>query len=247
VKKTSNAEKKNQLNLAKELQIALHLGTLGMRGKKMEKSTLFQKYGTSVEAGRVIFEEGETGDTMYIIQRGRVKITKKVVEVDKILMVLGKGDFFGEMALIRQTKRTATATAVDDCELLTFNRNSFFNMISKNSNIAMNIIETLCLRLEKADNQIRDLAKKDLKSLVISAFNDLRRTERSKIQGEQAASILKYQDTIRNIALQINAQEKEVESIIDLLVASGFLSTDKKIIRVLKIEELDKLAGYFKR
>ena len=111
----------------------------------------------------------------------------------------------------------------------------------------MNIIETLCLRLEKADNQIRDLAKKDLKSLVISALNDLRRTERSKSQGGQAANILKYQDAIKNIALQINAQEKEVEAIIERLVASGFLSTDKKIIRVLKIEELDKLAGYFKR
>ncbi len=225
----------------------MHLGTLTMKGKSMEKSTLFQKYGTVVEAGRVIFKEGETGDTMYIIQRGRVKITKKVAEVDKILMVLEKGDFFGEMALIRQTKRTATATAVDDCELLTFNRNSFLSMISKNSNIAMNIIETLCLRLEKADNQIRDLAKKDLKSLVISALNDLRRTERSKTQGEPPANMLKYQDTIKNIALQINAQEKEVEAIIDRLVASGFLSSDKKIIRVLKTEELDKLAGYFKR
>jgi CRP/FNR family cyclic AMP-dependent transcriptional regulator len=212
----------------------------------MEKSSLFQKYGTVVEAGKVIFKEGETGDTMYIIQKGRVKITKRVSDVDKILMVLGKGDFFGEMALIRQTKRTATATAVDDCELLAFNRNGFLSMISKNSNIAMNIIETLCLRLEKADNQIRDLAKRDLKSLVITALNDLRRMEKTS-SGGQISQTLKYQETVKNIAEQINAGEKEVESIIERLTASGYLSNDENLLAVLKPDELDKLAGYFKK
>ena len=212
----------------------------------MEKSSLFDKYGTVSEAGREIFKEGEPGDTMYIIQKGRVKITKRVADVDKILMVLGKGDFFGEMALIRQTKRTATATAVDECELLAFNRNGFLSMISKNSNIAMNIIETLCLRLEKADNQIRDLAKKDLKSLVISALNDLRRAEKSSGEGA-VAQYLKYQDTINNIALQINATDKDVETIIDRLIHSGFLSSDGETIIILKPDELDKLDGYFRK
>ncbi|MFW6139446.1 MAG: cyclic nucleotide-binding domain-containing protein, partial [Spirochaetota bacterium] len=88
----------------------------------MEKTTLFQKYGQVVEAGRVIFKEGEPGETMYIIQKGRVKITKRVNDIDKILTVLQKGDFFGEMAIIRQTTRSATATAIDTCELLAFNR-----------------------------------------------------------------------------------------------------------------------------
>jgi len=212
----------------------------------MEKSSLFQKYGTVVEAGRVIFKEGETGDTMYIIQKGRVKITKRVTDVDKILMVLGKGDFFGEMALIRQTKRTATATAVDDCEFLAFNRNGFLSMISKNSNIAMNIIETLCSRLEKADNQIRDLAKRDMKSLVISALNDLRRASKSTAPGE-ISNTLKYQVTIKSISEQINSAEKEVEAVIERLSTSGFLSSDGNIIQILKADELDKLAGYFRK
>jgi CRP/FNR family cyclic AMP-dependent transcriptional regulator len=212
----------------------------------MEKSSLFQKYGTYVEAGKVIFKEDETGDTMYIIQQGRVKITKRVADVEKILMVLGKGEFFGEMALIRQTKRTATATAVDNCELLAFNRNGFLSMISKNSNIAMNIIETLCLRLEKADNQIRDLAKRDMKSLVISALNDLRRAAKSSADG-QISQRLKYQETVKNIAEQINSTEREVESVIERLVASGFLSSDQTLLTILKPDELDKLAGYFKK
>lgn len=212
----------------------------------MEQGSLFQKYGQTIEAGRVLFKEGDTGDTMYIIQKGRIKITKRVNNVDKILMVLGKGDFFGEMAIIRQTPRTATATAIDTCELLTFNRNGFVSMIAKNSSIAMNIIEKLCLRLEKADNQIRDLAKRDIKSLVISALNDLRRATKSP--GETGASdSLNYPETIRNISMQVNASLEEVETQIGRLISSGFLSKDGVILEIVKGDDLDKLDGYFKK
>ena len=208
-------------------------------------SSLFEKYGQIVEAGRVIFKEGEPGDTMYIIQKGRVKITKKVDNIEKILMVLEKGDFFGEMALIRNTPRTATATAVDTCELLAFNRNGFLSMISKNSSIAMNIIEKLCIRLEKADNQIRDLAKRDIKSLVISTLNDLRLAQ--KAPNGEILSILNYPNTIQEIALQINAINKEVEEEIGKLIASGFVKREGNNLIILRPDELNKLAGYFKR
>jgi len=207
-------------------------------------NTLFEKYGQVVEAGRVIFKEGAPGDTMYIIQKGRIKITKRVDNVEKILMVLGKGDFFGEMALIRNTPRTATATAVDTCELLAFNRDGFLSMISKNSNIAMNIIEKLCIRLEKADNQIRDLAKRDIKSLVISTLNDLRLAQKSA--DGKPLNILNYPNTVQEIALQINAINKEVEGEIEKLIASGFVKRDGNSLVILKSEELNKLAGYFK-
>jgi CRP/FNR family cyclic AMP-dependent transcriptional regulator len=212
----------------------------------MEKGSLFEKFGTVFEAGRVIFKEGEPGDTMYIIQKGRVKITKKVDDVDKILMVLGKGDFFGEMAIIRQTPRTAAATAIDNCELLTFNRTGFVSMISKNTNIAVNIIEKLCLRIEKADNQIRDLAKRDLKSLVISALNDLRRA--TKQMGEVGpARTLNYSEAVRHVAGQISAGSKDVEAEIESLGASGFLRVDGNTLEILKADELEKLAGYFNK
>jgi len=212
----------------------------------MEKSSLFQKFGQVLESGRDLFKEGDPGDTMYIIQKGRIKITKRVNNVEKILMVMGKGDFLGEMALIRQTPRTATATAIDTCELLTFNRNGFVSMISKNSSIAMNIIEKLCLRLEKADNQIRDLAKRDIKSLVISALNDLRRATKSPGESGSSGS-LNYSETVNNISMQVNTPPDEVETQLDRLISSGFLARDENILDIVKAEELDKLDGYFKR
>jgi CRP-like cAMP-binding protein len=212
----------------------------------MERSTLFQKYGQVIEAGKVIFREGEPGDTMYIIQKGRVKITKRVGDVDKILTVLQKGDFFGEMAIITKGPRTATATAVDTCELLTFNREGFISMISKNSSIAMNIIEKLCLRLEKADNQIRDLAKRDLKSLVLNALNDLRKVSKySEKSGESAK--LNYSEALRQLAGQIGSTEREVETELKKLGESGLLRITGNTLEILNADELDMLAGYLKR
>ncbi len=209
----------------------------------MERSTLFEKYGTFVKAGREIFKEGEPGDMMYIIQNGRIKITKRIGNADKILMVLQKGDFFGEMAIINQAPRTATATAVDDCELLCFNRQGFTSMISKNSNIAMNIIEKLCVRLEKADNQIRDLAKRDMKSLVISALDDLRRASKSAA----TRTTLIYKDALKNISEQVGSSVKEVEDEIQRFIGTGILVTDGYNLEIADPDELEKLAGFFKK
>jgi CRP-like cAMP-binding protein len=209
----------------------------------MEKSTLYEKYGAEVKAGRVIFNEGEPGDTMYIIQMGRVKITKRIGNSEKILMVLQKGDFFGEMAIVNQAPRTATATAVDNCQLLYFNRQGFLSMISKNSNIAMNIIEKLCLRLQKADTTIRDLTKRDMKSLVISVLNDLSHA----YQGAGRVQILVYKDTLKSIAEQSGATVKEVEVEIQQLISAGFLNTDGYNLEITHPEELGQFAGFFNK
>jgi len=210
----------------------------------MEKSTLFQKYGQVLDAGRVLFKEGDPGNTMYIIQKGRVKITKRIGDVDKILMVLQKGDFFGEMSIVTQAPRTATATAIDTCELLCFNRQGLLSMISKNSSIAMNIIEKLCLRLEKTDNQIRDLTKRDMKSLVISAINDLRKTVKPSDK-QLEYTTMNYVDAIRHIAGQIGATEKEVESEIERLTTTGMMRVAGNNIEITNVSEMDKLAGFF--
>ncbi len=208
----------------------------------MDRDMLFQKYGQVVEPGRIIFKEGEPGETMCIIQKGRVKITKRVGQIEKILMILNKGDFFGEMAIITQTPRTATASAIDTCELLMFNRQGFTSMISKNTNIAMNIIEKLCLRLEKADNQIRDLAKRDIKSLVISALNDFRKSTKT---GERDTVL--YGESVRHIAEQTSSTAEEVETQLKRLIESGLLSMHENTLHIVKPGELDVLAGYLEK
>ena len=58
-----------------------------------DDSSLYQKFGRTVDPGETIFEEGESGDQMFIIQNGKVRVSKKIGGREHILAVLGKGDF----------------------------------------------------------------------------------------------------------------------------------------------------------
>lgn len=131
-----------------------------------DQTTLYQKFGSGVNPGEVIFKEGDEGDQMFIIQSGKFRVSKTVGGHEHILSVLGKGDFFGEMAIVNNVKRTATVTAVSKGELLCFNREGFVSMINKNTKIAMNIIDKLCRRLQNMNMQIQHLVKQDERALI---------------------------------------------------------------------------------
>jgi len=132
----------------------------------MPDDPLFTKYGRIFDAGKVIFQENEEGHHMYIIQEGSVKILKTLDKREYILAILGKGEFFGEMAIVSKIRRTATAVAADTVKVLEFDRNGFIGMIEKNAKIALNIIDKLSRRLLQANQQILHLKKKNEVGLV---------------------------------------------------------------------------------
>ena len=78
----------------------------------------------------LLFAEGEIGQNLYIIQKGSVKITKIVNNKEVVLAVLNKGDIFGEMAMLENKPRSATAEVYEDCTLLAVNRANFKNLIN---------------------------------------------------------------------------------------------------------------------
>jgi CRP-like cAMP-binding protein len=84
-----------------------------------------EKFGAVFRPGEVIFCEYEPGDSFYLIQSGQVKISKVVLENEKMLDILQPGDGFGEMAIIENAPRSATATAVDDVKVLVFKKENF--------------------------------------------------------------------------------------------------------------------------
>ncbi len=134
----------------------------------MSSSPLFEKFGKIIPKGTVLFREGDIGQEMYIIQSGRVKISKTVRNIEKTLSVIGKGEFFGEMAILNDKPRSATAEVVDDSEILVIDRNTFETMIKGNTEIALRIIKKLSQRLQEADNQIENLLIKDNTSRLVN-------------------------------------------------------------------------------
>lgn len=162
-----------------------------------DQSALYQKFGSSINPGETVFKEGDEGDQMFIIQSGKVRVSKLVGGGEHVLAVLDKGEFFGEMAIVNNVKRTATVTAVTQVELLCFNREGFVSMINKNAKIALNIIDKLCKRLQNMNLQIQHFAKKDEKALI--ALNLLY----AFTGAENAETPLYYDKTVEEISLTL--------------------------------------------
>lgn len=97
--------------------------------------------------GAYVFRQGDSGSEMYIIQEGTVEILAQRGTAEVSLATLEEGDFFGEMAVLEDLPRTASARAVTACRLLRIDRQTFDQLIRHNPEIAVRMLRKLCHRL----------------------------------------------------------------------------------------------------
>jgi CRP-like cAMP-binding protein len=102
-----------------------------------------------VEKGTRIFEEGETGDCMYIIFSGEIEIHKGKTS----LAVLQEKEVFGELSLLDAETRSASATAKTDCLLFKIDQEPFYELIEARPEVAMGFIKILCKRLRALNDK----------------------------------------------------------------------------------------------
>jgi CRP-like cAMP-binding protein len=108
-----------------------------------------------VRGGEHVFREGELGTEMYIIHSGQVEILKRVGGAERQLAVLEKGDFFGEMSLLEDLPRAASARAQGDVKLLEINGATFDRMLRSNPEIAVRMMRKLSRRLRQTDELLQ--------------------------------------------------------------------------------------------
>ena len=112
-------------------------------GKKLLRKLLIDLIEKKYTAGDIIFHEGESGKAVYVVLEGSVKIIKKSNSESKTLAVLGPGSHFGELSLIGQCSRFATAVAEKDSLLLIMYKSYFDDLIRGNSAISSRILLNL--------------------------------------------------------------------------------------------------------
>jgi hypothetical protein len=105
-------------------------------------------------AGEAIYGEGDPGSEMFIVQSGSVQIFRTLSGIDQELSVMEKGDFFGEMSVLEGAPRSASARAVEDCELIEINSTVFDRMIRGNIEIAVRMLRKLSTRLQEANRRL---------------------------------------------------------------------------------------------
>ena len=111
-------------------------------------------------AGAVLFQQGDAGDEMYVIERGRVRLSLGTGDPGEELAVLGPGDFFGELSLLGRAPRTATAVAVEDALLLVIRRDTFALMMQDDLEVVFRMMDVLGRRLVQADEQVHRLVER---------------------------------------------------------------------------------------
>src|SRR5476651_1496537 len=123
---------------------------LSMRDLAMVNSLMHER---RYIADEVIFDEGEEGQGLFLVLSGRVKITLPA-NVDQVLIELGPGAFFGEVALLDQSVRTAQARAIEDTRIVALFRAEFYSLLDTHSAIASRIsfqlAKVLASRLRQA-------------------------------------------------------------------------------------------------
>jgi len=104
----------------------------------------------SFEQGELIIQEGEMGDSLFLIIEGQVQVHRLGREISK----LGERDAFGEMALLDHEPRSASVTAQSDVTCLKVEREDFFELMSEKIEIAHGIIRVLTHRLREANEKL---------------------------------------------------------------------------------------------
>ncbi|MCR4630624.1 MAG: cyclic nucleotide-binding domain-containing protein [Treponema sp.] len=130
----------------------------------------FARFAKNYEPGEVIISEFEPGDCFYLIQSGNVQLVKCVNGSKKNLDVLKPGEFFGEMAILDNSARSATCMAIGKVRCLEFNKENFELLITGNPQMALLLLKLFCKRIYDQRRRLKILVIKDLQAKIADVF-----------------------------------------------------------------------------
>ncbi len=203
------------------------------------EETLFQRFGKEFAKGTILFREGEAGKDMYVLQSGRIAISKRVRDVEKTLAVLGPGEFFGEMAIIANKPRNATATVADDAKLLVIDSKTFEAMIRGNAEIAVRMIKKLAQRLSEADAQIENLLIADPASRLVHYIVQMAQT-----RGRQGEGGVEVELPVRELPRELGSGEPAIRQMLSRLERAGLVERSGDRLTVYDVSRLNEYLQY---
>lgn len=121
-----------------------------LEGKKNVPAGIIGKYVVPYEKGSVIFNEGDPGTMMYGVLKGRVQISKG----DAVIGIIPEGKCFGAMSFLLSTTRTATATALENVELVGISSENIDKMMNEYPEFVIEILREIAARLREANKAV---------------------------------------------------------------------------------------------
>lgn len=172
----------------------------------------------------IIVDEGLTGDYMYVIRSGRVKVTKASDEGrEQIMNLFSEGDFFGEMALLDNRPRSASVTTLEPTLLLALSRRDFLELLKNRSTLALCVIQELTRRLRETGDQASSISFQKVQERTRGLFERLARDEGSTDHSRITPTL-----THQQIADMIGTSRETVTRAVKRLKADGWLQQQGK-------------------
>ena len=183
------------------------------------------------EKNDIILMEDEFGDTLFIINKGSIKITRVSEDGrEVILAILGEGEFFGEMSLLDGETRSANAIAQTRCHVLILKRHDFLKVLEKFPKIAVSLLSELAIRIRKSDQQIESFALSDAEQRIGITILRLAEELGTIHKGVVRISKLPYQQDIANMA---GTSRETVSRMLKLLEDKSLISRKAHTLSIL--------------
>ena len=191
----------------------------------------------------MIFCENEPGNELYIIQAGKVKITK-IVDEEVLLAVLKSGDIFGEMALLENRPRSASAITFGDVTLLAINKSNFENMVQAQPQLATRLIQLLSERIWTAYRQLENLMIRDHLGRIYDTLLIQIEKQKIKITPKQSHN---FEFGFRELFNMVGLPAEKTDMLsVQLLEDKHFKLEGGKII-CTDLDELEKSVQFYRK
>jgi CRP/FNR family transcriptional regulator, cyclic AMP receptor protein len=179
----------------------------------------------------LILLEDEEGDTLFIIIKGKVKVTSiSGLGKEVILSILSDGDFFGDMSLLDGKPRSASVIALDDSDIRLIRRSDFLKLLEKHPRIPLKLLEELTSRLRKADERIESLALLDVTGRVAGILLQL-----AKERGVTTPNgiYIKSRPTHQELANMVGTTRETVTRVLKQLEQKQYIEMTGKDVTII--------------
>lgn len=208
-----------------------------------DRDRLLEHFGRRYANGEFLYREGDPSREVFMLQEGRVRVVKRVRNVERSIQILRPGDLFGEGALVPASPRTASAMALSDVLVLALDPETFGQLLQGSSQVALRLVQQLVRRLRDAEEQVENLMIRDPLSRVVNVLLHLAaETGRSAGSANITVSPLELSarsgldvDTVKRSVITL--REGQYIRIVEERVAIDDLDALRRLFSILGMKE----------
>lgn len=195
---------------------------------------------TRLRRGEVLFREGDSGDKLYIVIEGKVKLGRSSSDGrENLLAILGPGQMFGELSLFDPGPRSATVTGVTDAQFLSLSHDDLMRWLSGRPSVALGLLSQLAARLRKANDVVADLVFSDVPGRVAKALLDL--ADRFGRTADDGVHV-HHELTQEELAQLVGASRETVNKALADFASRGWLRLEPRSVVILDVERMKRRA-----